>query len=75
MLLPSYTIIDEINLIALSLRIMQKGMCLDLSLERSLTETNLLKQMAPKPRKNDVTEASVLSCCVKHAMLPVLSRI
>ena len=67
--------IDEINLIALSLIAMQKSTCLDLVLERSLTETNMLKQMLPKPRKNDETAASVLSCCMKHLVLPTRSRI
>ena len=66
--------IDEINLIASS-HYNAKSACLNLSLERSLTETNLLKQMLPKTSKNDATAASVLSCCIKHLTLPTSSRI
>ena len=40
--------VDEINQIALPHSTMQKGMFLNLSVERSLTETDLLKQVAPK---------------------------
>ena len=41
------TSISEINLIAMPHSMMQKCVCLNLSLEQSLTETNLLKQVAP----------------------------
>ena len=43
--------IYEVNLIALALITMQKSMHLDLSLERSLTETNLLKTSVAQAKR------------------------
>ena len=47
----SYTIIYEVNLVALALIMIQKSSHLDLSLQLSLTETNMLKTSSTQAKR------------------------